>query len=252
MPSEPILPETLKLRDFSSVQVRSYLNAQRTIIVPFGSFEQHGAALPVGTDATIAEALGDALSARGHTLVAPTLSVGASAFHSRYPGTISIKPETYIALVRDFLNALVQQGFTRLFLVNAHFENSGLIRGAAEQLLAEGQDTAIMLTEFWNLPTAKQVATRVFDEPGGHADAADAALMLKISPAHVHVEKFVDEWPKVQAMVSPDLHERFITKTGVIGSDQTKASASAGEEYFEAIIGDMLTQLATLQEIERG
>ena len=238
-----------RLVDQSSAAVRHYLETKRTIIVPFGATEQHGPGLPVGTDAAIARALGDAVSAQTGVLVAPTLPVGVSAFHIRYSGTISLRPETYIPLTKDILWGLVQQGFTRLFLINAHFENSGILRATAEQLLAELTNTVMMLRDFWDMPNAKQIAARYFEEPGGHADAADAALMLKIAFEDVQPELFTEEWPKVNAMVSPDLHAAFLTTSGVIGSNQKRASTLAGIEYFEAIVGDMVRDVETLKAL---
>jgi creatinine amidohydrolase len=243
------LPGPKRLRVQTSEDVRRYLQIQNVVIAPFGSYEQHGAALPVSTDAMIAEALGDALSARTGILVTPTVSLGLSAFHSQYPGTLSLRPDTYVSLVRDILSALIAQGFTRLFLINAHFENSGVIRAVAEQLVCDARDTVIVLRDFWNLPSAKQVAGQMFEEPGGHADAADASLMLKISPEYVRVTEFAADWPQVEAMVSPDLRTKYITSTGIIGSDQTKASARAGAAYFDAIVSDMVRDVDALRAL---
>jgi creatinine amidohydrolase/Fe(II)-dependent formamide hydrolase-like protein len=156
--TSPRMPK--RLSETTSQDVDTYLQTSSAIIVPFGSLEQHASASPVGTDAAIAAAPGDELSLRTGVLVAPTLPLGVSAFHSQYRGTISLSPQSYIAVVRDILHSLLDQRFRRLLLllINAHFENSGLLRATAEELLAhckrrakatvlaEGRDAQLMAT----------------------------------------------------------------------------------------------------------
>ena len=53
-----------------------------TVVVPFGSTEQHGLHLPLGTDTILGEALGDrVVGAMGNALLAPGIPIGCSKHH---------------------------------------------------------------------------------------------------------------------------------------------------------------------------
>lgn len=240
------VPIGYPLSAMGSSEVRDYLSLQRIVLVPFGATEQHGPALPVGSDTFIAEAIAAATSDRTGFTYAPTVPYGLSAFHMAFPGTISLSVQTYGGLVKDTLGSLRHHGFTRQVLVNAHFENSGVLRAIAEELASSSEDLIISICDFWDLPTARTVANLRFKEPGGHADAADAALILHLAGSTVRPGEFTEEWPNVNAVVSPDLVPSLITKSGVINSDQRSASNEAGAEYFDAIVTDVSARATSL------
>ncbi|HEY5419948.1 MAG TPA: creatininase family protein, partial [Marmoricola sp.] len=68
------------------------------LLVPVGSTEQHGPALPLGADTMIATSVTQEVARRlvddgRHVLVAPAVGYGASGEHEGFPGTISIGRE---------------------------------------------------------------------------------------------------------------------------------------------------------------
>jgi hypothetical protein len=68
------------------------------LLVPVGSTEQHGPALPLGTDTMIATSVTQEVARRlvddgHHVLVAPAVGYGSSGEHEDFPGTISIGRE---------------------------------------------------------------------------------------------------------------------------------------------------------------
>ena len=83
-------------------------------VLPTGAFEQHGPHLPLLTDTVkvehfarrLAEALGAALL--------PPLAITQSYEHSGFRGTLSLRPDTFMAVIRDVAAELEQQNFTRL------------------------------------------------------------------------------------------------------------------------------------------
>jgi creatinine amidohydrolase len=99
--------------------------AQRVVVVPLGSLEQHGYHLPLLTDSMIgaevarrAEAeLGDA------ALFLPMLWLGASNHHRAFPGTVSVGNTLYTQLLVDVLESLIGSGLRKIFLLNAHGGN---------------------------------------------------------------------------------------------------------------------------------
>ncbi|MFM7320213.1 MAG: creatininase family protein [Armatimonadota bacterium] len=97
----------------------------RTVVVPLGSFEQHGDHLPLLTDSMI----GSEIARRVESLVGegflflPTLWLGASHHHLHFPGTVSVSQDIYIKVLEDLVESLISAGFRRIFLLNAHAGN---------------------------------------------------------------------------------------------------------------------------------
>src|SRR5207302_1018711 len=70
-------------------------------------------------------------------LVAPTISVGMAQHHLAFPGSVTLKPTTLIAVVRDTVMSLARHGFTRFFFVNGHGGNIATVTAAFSEIYAE-------------------------------------------------------------------------------------------------------------------
>lgn len=97
-------------------EVEAYLGRSSGIIFPIGSTEQHGPTGLIGTDAICAEAIAHGVADATDALVGPTINVGMALHHTAFPGSISLRPSTLIALIQDYLKPLVRYGFTRFSL----------------------------------------------------------------------------------------------------------------------------------------
>ncbi|HEY9156269.1 MAG TPA: creatininase family protein, partial [Opitutaceae bacterium] len=115
-------------------------------ILPCGAIEQHGPHLGTGMDAMLAEKVCETVSARTGVPVLPTLPFGCSLGHSRrWPGTLSLQPQTLISVVAEIGDWLHDAGFKRLFLVNAHVTNAAPLRCALEVLRSRHDDLMVAL-----------------------------------------------------------------------------------------------------------
>ncbi|GAA4501872.1 creatininase family protein [Gluconacetobacter tumulicola] len=112
----------MNLREMNWMQVEAYLEADDRIVIPLGSTEQH-AYLSLFTDAILAERV--ALEACGPLgiPVCPVVPFGMTPRFLAYPGTISLRTETYLALLEDLVTSLHGQGFRRFVFVNGHGGN---------------------------------------------------------------------------------------------------------------------------------
>ena len=124
----PSIPQTndkaLILQEMSWVDVKSYLQTMDMVIVPLGSTEQHGPHMPLGTD--YYEALGTSkmISEKTGVIVAPVLWAGYSVYHSGFPGTLSLKPETMEQVLFETVEMLMTNGFGRFMFFNYHGGNN--------------------------------------------------------------------------------------------------------------------------------
>jgi creatinine amidohydrolase len=87
-----------------------------------GSTEQH-AYLSLLTDVKIPLALADAASQQSGVPIAPPLNFGVSPYFLAYPGTLSLRVETFNAVVEDVIRSAAGQGFRRILVINGHGGN---------------------------------------------------------------------------------------------------------------------------------
>ena len=99
-------------------QARDALGRARVALVPIGSCEQHGPHMTLDADLAIATGfagrLADALG--DDAVVCPGVAYGMSEHHLAFPGTLTLRAETLLALVRDLVESLAHWGVTRVLL----------------------------------------------------------------------------------------------------------------------------------------
>lgn len=113
----------MQITDMNWMQLESYLKQDDRCVLPLGSTEQHGY-LSLSTDSLLAERVGrDAAEPLGIP-VFPVLAYGITPGFRAFPGSPSVRVQTYLSLVRDLLDSIAAMGFLRILLVNGHGGNS--------------------------------------------------------------------------------------------------------------------------------
>jgi creatinine amidohydrolase len=121
---------TTSFADLTSPQVAELLAATRkpVLLLPVGAVEPHGPHAPLATDEIISAGMCTRAATRladdpdVRVLVLPTLNYGVTRFGAAFPGAISVSETTLHALVVDVCTSLTTQGFSRIIVVNNHFE----------------------------------------------------------------------------------------------------------------------------------
>jgi creatinine amidohydrolase len=168
------------VHDLTWLQLAARLEHDDRIVLPLGSTEQH-AHLSLGTDTIEVERIAVEAAAPLGVPVLPALPYGVAPQLAAFPGSPSIRVETYAAFLADILDSLVLQGFRRLFVLNGHFGNAL----AREQLRAweRRQATARLVWHDWWAPPA--VWALMGDPPGsppdGHASWVESFPWVRVA-----------------------------------------------------------------------
>jgi creatinine amidohydrolase len=131
-------------------QVEAYLRHDDRAVLPLGSTEQH-AYLSLSTDSILAERLAIEAAEPLGVPVFPVLGYGLTPYFRAYPGTISLRAETYLRLVRDILDGLYAQGFRRIVVVNGHGGNTPA-QALVDEWLADTGAAQLKWHNWWNAP----------------------------------------------------------------------------------------------------
>ena len=110
-------------------------------ILPIGSTEQH-AQLSLCVDMILAEKVAVEAAEPLNLPVFPVIPYGLAPYFNAYPGTICLRVETLMAVVRDVVASLRRSGFQQILIVNGHGGNNP-VGALAQELMAEHGDISI-------------------------------------------------------------------------------------------------------------
>ncbi|MDP2480032.1 MAG: creatininase family protein [Candidatus Palauibacterales bacterium] len=140
----------MRIGDMNWMQVEAYLERDDRAVLPLGSTEQHShlrltvdGILPERVAAEAAEPLG--------IPVFPVLAYGVTPYFAAYPGTISLRVSTHLAVVRDVLDGMAGSGFRRILVVNGHGGN-GAVHQLVPEWTADHPDCRLVVHDWWKAP----------------------------------------------------------------------------------------------------
>lgn len=150
-------------------------------VLPWGSTEAHNYHLPYGTDTIqcdhiAAESARRAWKAGARVLVLPTVPFGANTGHLNIPGTINMHPSTQAAVLRDVVESLATQGFTKLVILDGHGGNT--FKPLIREIQSEVDDVFLSVARWYEIGDTDAY----FDEPGDHAGEMETSVMLNAAP----------------------------------------------------------------------
>ena len=216
-------------------------NGRDTVVVPFGSTEQHGRHMPLGTDAVLGDEIGWGLAERLGAFLAPTVRFGCSEHHLAFSGTISLGDETFRSIVTDVVASLSVHGFRRIVLLPTHGGNFKPLAEAMADIEPAKGVRILAFTDLGALVSTAFKSSRAVGvdaaKSGAHSGEWETSLMLTLRPDQVKMdwaaEGFVGELSEIMSKVFDGIQN--LDQNGVLG-DPRPASAEAGKKYLEDII----------------
>jgi creatinine amidohydrolase len=216
-------------------------NGRNTVVVPFGSTEQHGRHLPLGTDAVLGDEIGWRLAERLGAFLAPTVRFGCSEHHLAFTGTISLGQKTFLSIVTDVVASLSVHGFQRIVLLPTHGGNFKPLAEAVAKIEPVEGVRILAFTDLGALVSTAFKSSRAVGvdaaKSGAHSGEWETSLMLTLRPDQVKMdwaaEGFVGELSEIMSKVFDGIQN--LDQNGVLG-DPRPATAEAGKKYLEDII----------------
>ena len=214
-----------------------------TVVVPFGSTEQHGLHLPLGTDAILGEAIGNrVVRALGNALLAPGIPIGCSEHHMDFAGSLTLSQETFFQVVADLCRSLAHHGFEHIVLIPTHGGNFAPLAKAVEAIrprlpgvnLIAYTDLMGFMDEVFRVGKAREIMP---EQAGAHSGEFETSLMLTVRPDLVAMDVAQPGYVGDQLTIAPVVFERGFraaTENGVLG-DPSNASAANGAAYMDAL-----------------
>lgn len=197
----------MHIRDMNWMQVEAYLREDDRAVVPLGSTEQH-AYLSLMTDALLAERVAVEAADPLGVPVFPALPYGISPYFLGYPGTVAIRVETYLEVVRDVLDSLAGAGFRRIVLVNGHGGNAPTGSRAVEWMKAN-PGVRVKMYNWWNAPEtwAKIQAT---DPVASHASWMENFPWTRLTGVVLPEERKAPIDRSRMALMTPDEVKHYL------------------------------------------
>lgn len=140
----------MRIAEMNWMQVEDYLKRDDRCVLPLGSTEQH-AYLSLCVDNILAERIAVEAAEALDIPVFPVLNYGVTPYFRAYPGSINIRVQTYLSIIRDVLDSLAEQGFRRILIVNGHGGNS-VAQAYLIEWMADNPGCVIKFHNWWNAP----------------------------------------------------------------------------------------------------
>jgi creatinine amidohydrolase len=213
-------------------------------LVPVGAVEQHGPHLPTGTDTIIASELCDRAAERSGAIALPAIGLGCSFGHGpTFPGTLSLSPESLVAVIRQYAEWAAASGLVKLLFVNCHMGNTPALLSATDHFRLARPDLQTGLINWWEATPEINAAT-VADGQDLHANRAETSLMLAVAPELVREELLgsSDDPDRTEDLVFR-YNASSLSRNGVTGRP-SEASRELGEQLLEAILVEIASRAA--------
>jgi len=234
-----VIIEEITMDDFTSG-----LEKTRTVIIPFGSTEEHGPHLPLGTDTIHVYEVCKEASKQIPVFVAPPLFYGVCRSTRHHAGTVGIRPSTLRTITADLVSDLYRQGLRHFLMISGHASSlhmSCLIE-VGEEFLQRHPDIQLAVLSLLDLGKVawQEVLTT---EDDSHAGEAETSVMLHLRP-HLVGEARPREWPRFPEHLL--VRDKLRYWPGGVWGDSSHASEEKGRKLFDLSVAALVRLIKDL------
>jgi creatinine amidohydrolase len=198
-------------------------------------------------------------------LVTPPIWFGESSHHLAWTGTISVRAETLIAVVKDVCRSLGRHGFRKIILINGHKgSNLPALITAAKQL-HEDELPQVLIAVADPLHLGRTIARETKEVVEHHGGELELSQVWYRFPPHVRPDRFTTEAPDLQAAFGPfgvaDLFgvhgdtieipwssydQKAISPSGSL-SDSSRSTQEKGRRYHDHMVENLVQFITWLR-----
>jgi creatinine amidohydrolase len=245
------MSDEVRLERLSQPEAESRLKNGRLAVMAPGSIEQHGPHLPLGTDAFASDALAEEVARKMDAVLVPLPLVGVSPYHLSWAGSLSLQPQTMIAVIEDICECLANHGVDKILFVNWHEGNTPTLRLAGDNVQRKFKMRVVVAE-------SHIITNKLFGERAQltHAGNMETAAVLMYDPSLVDLTKATNPTAQEdgdaghavfrQRDVFPilrDFHE--VARTGWYGKPEEATLELADE--IRAKVSDYIVERAQIE-----
>lgn len=192
-------PRKVLLWESTRKEIREAMESGRlkAAIVPTGSTEQHNEHLAMIQDTASAVLVAQQASLQLYpqVIVSTPVPVGISPYWMERQGTLTLRPETFLAMVFDICDSLRAHGLKTIFIVNGHGGNDKPLKAYLPELRAKlgiKVDACSYWEAYFASEETRQEVSKIMqsglDKVPGHSAEFETSFALGAFPERVHRE----------------------------------------------------------------
>lgn len=242
------MPDTprFRLADLTRDEFAQAMREGRWLLLPFGSVEQHGPHLPLGTDLFYAEHVCLAVAERVNGLVTPGFPYGVCRTMRNFAGTVSLSPETFGSLVREILAEYVRHGARKLVLLAGHAEDAQEVAMREATLPLANADPSLKILVIGPYAFLDPIRQRAgLAGADGHAGSIETSQMLVIAEDRVHLDRLPQVTRPRLSQFQVSAHPEAEFPSGVRG-DTSKVSRTLGDRALNHTVAEIVRVLQSV------
>lgn len=222
------------------------LKRSKTVIIPFGTVEAHGAHLPLNTDTLIIREVVRKAAAMTNVYMAPPIQYGVCTSTGQHPGTIGITAGTLRRLTADIVRDAFKKGLRNFILISGHGGSLHVaaMKEAAEALTEELDGAKIAALSIYEI-LGKEAEAIAETGNDSHAGEIETSLVLFLAPSLVK-GRSKEEYPKFpKPVVAKD---KVRCWPGAVWGDPGKATVEKGERMFNLMVDSVVSLVKRLDK----
>lgn len=238
------------LAEMNARQVKKTVKKDTVAVLILGACESHGEHMPFGADFITPFELAKRVASKyRNMIVLPPVPYGVSSHHKDFFMTMSLEPETMIAVIRDLLLSLVANNVTKILIINGHDGNIAPIEIASRHVKDKHPECVISCLESW-WTLVGELLPNFFDtwDGMGHGGEAETSAMMAVRPDLVELRN-------APRTIVPDLPENVriywkfneLTDTSATGAPRN-ASKAKGKKIMEVLEKALINYVRNMDE----
>jgi creatinine amidohydrolase len=237
---------SVNIEDLTWLEAEKVLKTYEVVLIALGArTKEHGPHLLLKNDFLMAEYLKDRVIQDVSVAVLPTLQYGYYPAFLEYPGSVSLRADTFTNVVIDICMSMHGYGIRKFYILNTGVSTLRPLESAAEELEKKG----VILRYLNILEADKKIPSGYLKQQGGtHADEGETSMMLYISPESVDMSKAVKDFdarPNRRGLTRDPEGSGHYSPTGIWG-DPTLATREKGEIIVETTVKEIIEEIHDL------